>query len=381
MAIQDNPGQWSTLLLGAITTPFAVAAIILRFVATRKAGRKFGAEDWFALAGTLFYVLYNCIAIWNTAVLQGRTYMQLPLAQLPSILKVVYLTGQCFVYNQLFCKLSILCLYYRIFSVNRAYAFWIILLGVLQTGWAIAASAAQFFQCTPVSKFWNVLEEGHCLGQVPLLLGFEVPNSSIDFGMVALVLVMLRDLHIRRSTKWKLAGLFAVGGFVGVVGFIKIGSFFTQGQDNYQVLGNWGMAQMFCSIICCCVPIYNNIMPKNLSVLARRVYSSFSSLSFTSWPRTNAASSTQRSGGRGSNLQSGSGGGGATAVASYRTSQQVRQDNWGWLQLPESRSGEVKTFAYSSTHDEVDEVPPIPGHVRGEGGRKTATTRRDGDMV
>ncbi|KAK4183390.1 hypothetical protein QBC35DRAFT_114599 [Podospora australis] len=362
MAIQDNLGQWSTLLLGAIATPFAIAAIILRFIATRKSGRSIGSEDWFALAGTLFYILYNSIAIWNVSILQGRTYTQIPLDQLTYMLKVIYITGQCFVYNQLFTKLSIVLLYYRIFSVNRTYAFWILVLGASQIAWAIAASAAQFFQCSPIYKFWNSLQEGTCFNDAALLIGFEIPNCLIDFGMVALVLVMLRDLHIRRSTKWKLGVLFAVGGFVGVIGFIKIGSFFTQGQDSLQVLGNWGMAQMFCSIICCCVPIYNHIMPKSLSVLARRVYSSIQSVSFTSWPRTNAGSGshTQQSGpgGRSYHLES-SNGPTMVAMRDNRTSQQVREDNWGWLQLPDSRSGEGKGFGYEQQEVDVPSVPPL----------------------
>jgi len=69
-----------------------------------------------------------------------------------------------------------------------------------------------FFQCKPVHRYWDVLTPGTCLGAIPLLVGFEVPNSTIDFAMVGLALVMLRDLQMRSSTKWKLSFFFAAGG-------------------------------------------------------------------------------------------------------------------------------------------------------------------------
>ncbi|KAK3934704.1 hypothetical protein QBC46DRAFT_426015 [Diplogelasinospora grovesii] len=280
MALTDSGPQTAHVVLSILTLPLAIAASILRFYATRRASRKVGAEDWCALAATVFFVGYASIDIYAHAILLGRDLTSISLSQLTTVLKLYYVVAQLFPLNQVFAKLSILLLYHRIFSVNRTYAKWIIFLGVLQTVWAVAAVLTQLLQCTPVHSYWDVLTLGTCFGEVPMLVGFEVPNSLLDFAMVALVLIMLRDLQIRTSTKWKLAFLFAVGGFVGLIGFLKIATHFTAGQDTVEVIGLWGLGQMFCSVVCCCVPIFNSIMPKvNIISRLRTLTSSFSSKS------------------------------------------------------------------------------------------------------
>ncbi|KAM7189082.1 hypothetical protein V8F20_010290 [Naviculisporaceae sp. PSN 640] len=266
MAISDNPGQTGSLAMSLAVSPLVVVAIILRFIATRRAARRVGAEDWCALLATLSCLGFNVLSIWCIAILDGREFTEIPLDTLKSILKASYITTQFFPLNQFFAKTSILLLYNRIFGIFHAYHVSIWILFVVNLLWTLAAMITLFFQCSPVEFYWNrLLPGGTCLDQVSLLIGFEVPNSSIDFAMVGLALVMLRDLRIRRRTRWKVMGFFAAGGFAGIIGFLKIATHFTAGQMSNTVLSLWGNAQMLLSILCCCVPIYNSLFSKRRS--------------------------------------------------------------------------------------------------------------------
>ncbi|KAK3313001.1 hypothetical protein B0H66DRAFT_383926 [Apodospora peruviana] len=365
MAISDNPSQVGSLAMSLVVTPLVTLAIILRFIATRRAARKIGAEDWCAFLATASTIGYNIGNIWSIVVLDGRDYTQVPIETVTEILKAGYVVTQLFPLNQFFAKLSILLLYHRIFGVNRRYAFWISLLGVLQTCWTIAVLIVCFLQCKPVHHYWDVLSEGTCIGAMPLLVGFEVPNSSIDFAMVALVLVMLRELHIRPSTKWKLSFFFAAGGFCGLIGFVKIAAHFTAGQNSNNALTQWGNAQMLLSIICCCVPIYNSLVP-------RRADGSgfFSFVRFKSMTGYGGSSSSSSSSSSPSSIAKAKFGNHHRSARSQRQQPGTMQagsvdtemggmahegGSWGWLQLPEGSSAtDMKPIVSVSANNNSD---------------------------
>lgn len=117
-----------------------------------------------------------------------------------------------FMPNQLCAKFSILFLYHRIFGVNRGYKFWIKFLGGVQIVYTIVTSLVSLFECTPVSMYWDPLATGHCINTGAFLAGVESTNSFVDFAMVILAIVMLRELQVNGQTKLKLGLVFALGG-------------------------------------------------------------------------------------------------------------------------------------------------------------------------
>lgn len=117
-----------------------------------------------------------------------------------------------FMPNQLCAKFSILFLYHRIFGVKRVYKFWIRTLGVIQILYTIVTSLVSLFECTPVSKYWDPLADGHCINTGAFLAGVESTNSFVDFAMVILAMFMLRELQVNGQTKLKLSLVFVLGG-------------------------------------------------------------------------------------------------------------------------------------------------------------------------
>lgn len=117
-----------------------------------------------------------------------------------------------FCLQQLFSKLSLLFLYYRIFYINRPFVRCVYVLGIVQILWSIATYLVHFFECTPPQKLWNPKVPGHCIGSPAFLTGGETPNSLVDFAIIGLGIWVVRPLKMNPSLKIKLFGIFVIGG-------------------------------------------------------------------------------------------------------------------------------------------------------------------------
>ncbi|KAI1375297.1 hypothetical protein F4677DRAFT_446380 [Hypoxylon crocopeplum] len=244
-------------VLSIVTTPIAILTIALRFVSTSRSGRKFGREDWLAFAATVVHVIYCALTLAS----KGRNVWVLTMDEALIVGKLAYATAPLFVFNQLFAKFSILFLYIRIFGVNRTYRWCIWGISAVHIGYCISTLYIYFFSCRPISKAWDTLAPGYCLDYLATVTGCETVNSGVDLALVALALWMIQELRMDRTTKLRLSLIFALGGFAGVVGFVKIGESYRGDPTINFLTGAWTIAQMAVSIICCCAPVYKPILP------------------------------------------------------------------------------------------------------------------------
>lgn len=113
--------------------------------------------------------------------------------------------------DQTFIKLNICALYRRIFGVNQVYRCWVYILAAGQCAICIAFVCMQLLQCRPLQKFWHWPTPGLCTPWTPLLLATEIPNSLVDFGLVALAMAMIRPMKLDSWSKWRLRVLFGMG--------------------------------------------------------------------------------------------------------------------------------------------------------------------------
>lgn len=167
-------------------------------------------------------------------------------------------------------KLSLLALYYCLFSVNRTFVYWVYGIAATYICWFLAMLFIRWFMCTPVAKVWDPSMPGHCINSNELMAVGEALNSVLDFVMIGLAVWIIQSLQVSAKNRWKLSFLFAMGGITGIVGFMKIGEAY--GDIGTNILDTvWIVVQMAVSIICCCAPIYRSIMPE--SPLLRRLWS------------------------------------------------------------------------------------------------------------
>ncbi|KAI1825751.1 hypothetical protein F4861DRAFT_164509 [Xylaria intraflava] len=266
--LQRRSDQWALFILVLILVPLTSIAIILRFVATRRAHRKLGLEDLLALLGFVFSVEYGVASIFALVIVNGRSVEEI-LATAPTDFaaqrKWVFAGLLGFYFQQSFTRLSITALYYRLFGTVRVYARWIIFWAVVQTAFLVFMVLFQIFQCIPVDKFWWQEKPGRCIDEGVFVITLDIPNALLDFALVAQSLVMVRPLQVASSVKWNLRFLFALGGLAGLVEIAKISITYkaTDPIFAFSTLGLLAFVQQTVGIICCCAPVYRTLFSKN----------------------------------------------------------------------------------------------------------------------
>lgn len=108
-------------------------------------------------------------------------------------------------------KISILCLYRRIFSVpsfKRAS----LLVGLLVVLWWTAATVADIFSCMPVQLLWDLSLEGRCFDFNIFWFSMGVLETIIDIIILVLPIKMVLALQLSKRNKIVLSGIFLLGG-------------------------------------------------------------------------------------------------------------------------------------------------------------------------
>ncbi|KUJ14102.1 uncharacterized protein LY89DRAFT_687351 [Mollisia scopiformis] len=66
----------------------AILATVLRFVATKVARHKYGAEDWCAVLATFFFIAYVTPLLYLVSVMNGRSTTELTSADVVKMTKI-----------------------------------------------------------------------------------------------------------------------------------------------------------------------------------------------------------------------------------------------------------------------------------------------------
>jgi hypothetical protein len=108
-------------------------------------------------------------------------------------------------------KLSIICLYLRIFTTKRyrytAYG----VCGVIIANW-IANWIATLCICTPVAYNWDkTIPGGHCFNESALITWVSVPNLLLDLAILVMPMPVIWKLNTSRIQKVGLTLTFLTG--------------------------------------------------------------------------------------------------------------------------------------------------------------------------
>jgi len=110
-------------------------------------------------------------------------------------------------------KTSIILLYHRIFGIDHRSAIGIRVVGTLNILWMLAAFFGLVFECRPVSFAWDpIIVKGTCFNISLFTVLIEIPNSLLDFVMMAIPISMIRKLQIPLHEKLILIFIFLLGG-------------------------------------------------------------------------------------------------------------------------------------------------------------------------
>ena len=99
-------------------------------------------------------------------------------------------------------KLSLLCMYWKIFGRVKAFHYATIVVGMIVIGWMIGTLFAQVFTCIPVQGAWEPEIGARCIDQVKFYYGNAISNVITD--VIILVMPLHLVWHLQMSVQRKI---------------------------------------------------------------------------------------------------------------------------------------------------------------------------------
>ncbi|KAF2871085.1 hypothetical protein BDV95DRAFT_54180 [Massariosphaeria phaeospora] len=187
-------------------------AIALRFAARYRKRQSFAWDDGFMIVAWVTLMVYLGLVIKLTYM--GSTMLTtaaIPPHDMINIFKLSYICGIIFETVNITVKVSILCFYTRIFTLEviRREAYTV---GAICAAWYTASVLVTAFQCVPVHKVWRRNAPGTCINLDGFILGYEVTNALLDIVLIVLPLRLIHSLNLDKRQKLLLSSIFLLGG-------------------------------------------------------------------------------------------------------------------------------------------------------------------------
>ncbi|KAL7267960.1 hypothetical protein RUND412_009435 [Rhizina undulata] len=249
----------------AVTTAFAALAtiiVMLRLMSRAFVLKKVTADDYFIIvAWVLAFGLSTAISI-GTKYGLGRHKDDIPRAWEGPKQKARF--AYTFLYNPalMATKTSILVFYLSLFEGYR-----LLRLGTLVT--LVVINTAGFiltmlvlFQCNPISAAFKAAlpPTVQCLNTISLLYASAPINVITDLAILFMPMPVLTSLRLPKKQKIILIFVFGLGGFVSIVGIVRIYYFQKAATSNQfdwdgSISFMWASIEVDAGIICASIPM------------------------------------------------------------------------------------------------------------------------------
>ncbi|KAF6832978.1 integral membrane protein [Colletotrichum musicola] len=223
----ERQSQVSVVAVSVVFIILPTVAVFLRLVARRMAHRGMDASDYCIIGACVFSHALQAVSISSVThggvgflfreiiPKYGRrpiiTFLQLLVVQ--QILWAVSLS---------LCKIAILLLYTKIFSVRRMVLATRVMVG-FTIAWTVAAVLVAFFICIPLSDNWLLDLKNRRCGNQPAADGtLGVVNMMTDIIVLVMPVSYLWRLHLETYKKAALIVTFSLGVFTCIVSGLRL---------------------------------------------------------------------------------------------------------------------------------------------------------------
>ncbi|KAL8734015.1 MAG: hypothetical protein Q9166_001776 [cf. Caloplaca sp. 2 TL-2023] len=190
-----------------------LVAVTLRFLARRVSRVSLWWDDWLLLVASVIVILN--FAFLYEAIKNGagkHVQRDWPPQRLENFLIYTYANEIIYASIVTCIKSSVLCLYLRLFGVNKKFAIIVKCFIVIVISWGIAVLLTTIFQCDPVKGAWDIsIPRNHCFSLRTWLIATNVPNIVLDFSIICLPIPLVWKLKLSTERKIGLTGVFLLG--------------------------------------------------------------------------------------------------------------------------------------------------------------------------
>ncbi|PGH10957.1 hypothetical protein AJ79_05203 [Helicocarpus griseus UAMH5409] len=256
----NEPSKGYQLYITALVMVLVAALFVAMRLGTRISNKQVGYDDYmiaFALACSVILT-----ATINLAVVSGygKRSSDLEPQEKNAALRWFFIAQVFYKLVLGFTKVSILCLYHRVF-VSPPYPRICQVAIALVTTWAISCIMATIFQCIPFEASWNKNVDGKCIDNNAFWYGFAVTNTATDFILFLMPIPPLLRLQLHWKEKIGVMAVFALGLFVCVTSIIRTTAVTQTTKGDKDITwdfiprSTWTLIEANTGIICACLPV------------------------------------------------------------------------------------------------------------------------------
>lgn len=264
-----NGGPPGAFASAFIAIEFFVVA--LRFVAVYLSRKPLGLEDWFTIPALLTNIALCAIVISffkHGGAGHHLIYVVMNEPQkLPIFAKLELGSTTMYFLSITFAKLSMLCLFLRIFVRKwERIAYYTLMAVVIST--AVAGIMANFLQCIPLHYVWDGPQNGeHCFNQNVYWRWSPFPNILTDAAMIVLPIPSLYKLHLSWRNKAGILFTFLLGGVGLITSILRFAAFLrfqgigpaSDGTWANSPLAIYSIAEAGVYLMAACIPSYRSL--------------------------------------------------------------------------------------------------------------------------
>ncbi|KAF1845979.1 uncharacterized protein K460DRAFT_312988 [Cucurbitaria berberidis CBS 394.84] len=257
--VQRGWGLWLTSVLAVVIAALFVAARLGQRL-TKRSG--FGMDDYMIIVALICSGLLSLTECQAVVYGYGRHWTSLPHDSRMTARKWFYGANIMYKVVLMFNKISVVCLYYRIFSVSTRY-FRIVC--HVMNGWIISSGLAfiiaTVFQCTPVAAFWDRSIPGFkCFKNEPWWISYATTQITTDFMLLAMPIRQILLLSMGRAEKLGICLVFGTGAFVTFASIYRATTIASSASNPDPTWGPvpatiWSVIEANTGIICACLPM------------------------------------------------------------------------------------------------------------------------------
>ncbi|GIZ44065.1 hypothetical protein CKM354_000727400 [Cercospora kikuchii] len=249
--------------LFTITTLFLIARFLSRW--PRLSGAGLSWDDGIVLACYIPVVGITIVAVRLVDYGSGKDSWMLPVENVMAVAKWFWAVLPIYLAAVFFTKLSLVVLYLRIWPSEPGcrsrfrIICWTIAAALVAT--ALACIFSIIFACHPIRNSWRYADEamGTCTHRVDAGIAYGALNATFDFIVIVLPIPRLLQLNVSARQKIGICSCFLVGLIATVCSLIRLtrlDGLYT-GRNitwDYVDAGLWSLIEVYCSMICCCMP-------------------------------------------------------------------------------------------------------------------------------
>lgn len=228
------------LIIGVVLGILAIIAVAARFYARylKKAGVRW--DDWLILVAIAAMIITDALAVYGSSpdlqsqFCAGDTLIScIAISSNPAgaetatvatdtqeyseadqeYTKIVWSLTIVYFFTTSSTKLSILLMYYRLFSVSRTFKRQIMFLSGLVGCWCVGCSIANLTNCIPLKYTWlnSLSDPRFCFNYNYYWFAAGLAESFIDILIILLPINAIRTLQFSRKQKFALSFVFLLG--------------------------------------------------------------------------------------------------------------------------------------------------------------------------